>query len=184
MGVARGTSPGRRCIWSKALAGLVWRRPDLLHLNVAGRGSTLAQAVAERACRALADRERRAPPRLRLRCRSGTAPGLAASPDRLDVPPGPAGHRARRKGSRRPCRTRSACRRRGSSSCTTPCRTQGRRRSDAAAPALCGCVFLGHLDDRKGVPELLEALSGEELRKRDWRLVLAGGGELATVSRG
>ncbi len=39
-------------------------------------------------------------------------------------------------------------------------------------------VFLGHLDDRKGVPELLEALSRENLKERDWRLVLAGGGEL------
>jgi glycosyltransferase involved in cell wall biosynthesis len=40
-------------------------------------------------------------------------------------------------------------------------------------------LFLGHLDDRKGVPELLEALSRPALRCRDWRLVLAGGGELA-----
>jgi glycosyltransferase involved in cell wall biosynthesis len=39
-------------------------------------------------------------------------------------------------------------------------------------------VFLGHLDDRKGVPELLAALADPALRQRDWRLVMAGGGEL------
>jgi glycosyltransferase involved in cell wall biosynthesis len=40
-------------------------------------------------------------------------------------------------------------------------------------------LFLGHLDDRKGVPELLEALCLPAMRDRDWSLVLAGGGEVA-----
>lgn len=38
-------------------------------------------------------------------------------------------------------------------------------------------LFLGHLDDRKGVPVLLEALSTPDMRSRSWTLVMAGGGE-------
>lgn len=43
-------------------------------------------------------------------------------------------------------------------------------------------LFLGHLDDRKGVPELLTALAAPALRRRDWHLTMAGGGELARIS--
>jgi glycosyltransferase involved in cell wall biosynthesis len=37
-------------------------------------------------------------------------------------------------------------------------------------------VFLGHLDDRKGIPELLAALARPALRQRAWTIDLAGGG--------
>lgn len=39
-------------------------------------------------------------------------------------------------------------------------------------------LFLGHLSDRKGVGELLAALADSALRARTWRLDLAGGGEV------
>ncbi len=39
-------------------------------------------------------------------------------------------------------------------------------------------LFLGHLSERKGTGELLEALAGEALRARAWRLDLAGAGEV------
>jgi glycosyltransferase involved in cell wall biosynthesis len=54
-------------------------------------------------------------------------------------------------------------------------------RSGRAGPVRL--LFLGHLDDRKGVPELLEALCLPELQERDWALVLAGGGELPRFRR-
>lgn len=49
-------------------------------------------------------------------------------------------------------------------------------RRDSDAPL--NILFLGHLDDRKGVPELLGALNAAELRPRSWRLTMAGGGEV------
>jgi glycosyltransferase involved in cell wall biosynthesis len=50
----------------------------------------------------------------------------------------------------------------------------------AAAPrSTVRLLFLGHLDDRTGVLELLHALARPALRQRAWHLDLAGGGEVA-----
>jgi glycosyltransferase involved in cell wall biosynthesis len=47
----------------------------------------------------------------------------------------------------------------------------------------CHILFLGHVSARKGVPELLQALSSPQLRSRQWRATLAGGGPLAEFRR-
>lgn len=48
----------------------------------------------------------------------------------------------------------------------------------AARPGPVRLLFLGHLSERKGVGELLEALARPAVRARGWRLDLAGGGEV------
>lgn len=47
----------------------------------------------------------------------------------------------------------------------------------------CRLVFLGRLEDRKGVPELLDALADPRLADLDWHTTLAGGGELRRFRR-
>ncbi len=42
-------------------------------------------------------------------------------------------------------------------------------------------VFLGNLHPRKGLPDLLTALGTERLRKREWTLIVAGGGDAKTL---
>jgi glycosyltransferase involved in cell wall biosynthesis len=175
----RGTG---RAIWSPAMTAravleLARNRPDLLHLNVAGRGSTLRKlALAEAAARLriptivhLHDYDyardlARRPAWLRRRisamfCRAAQVIVLGQR-DRATV------ERELGVPAERVTVLHNAVPDPG----PPPARLQRK------GPVQL--VFLGHLDDRKGVPELLDALADPALRALDWRLVMAGGGEI------
>jgi glycosyltransferase involved in cell wall biosynthesis len=53
-------------------------------------------------------------------------------------------------------------------------------RSSAKRPVL---VFLGNLQPRKGLPDLIAALATAALKARDWDLVVAGGGDATSLRR-
>jgi glycosyltransferase involved in cell wall biosynthesis len=177
---ARG--PGH-LMWSplhmaKAVAGLAWSRPDLLHVNIAGRGSTLRKLLLGELAEAL-----RIPTIVHLHDYDYAA-DLAQRPVWLRRRIARMFRRARRvivlgERDRETVETRlgvPADRVIVLHNAVPDPGPPPDRRSRTGPVRL---VFLGHLDDRKGVPELLEALCLPALRCRDWRLVLAGGGELS-----
>jgi glycosyltransferase involved in cell wall biosynthesis len=161
----------------KAIGRIAFSRADLLHLNVAGRGSTLRKIVlSEVAARSgmptivhlhdydyEKDLARRGPlvswlvRRMFRRARRVVVLGLRdqASVTRLlGVAPD------------RVVRLANA----------VPDPGEPPERASGSGPVRL--LFLGHLDDRKGVPELLTALATERLRHADWQLDLAGAGEV------
>jgi glycosyltransferase involved in cell wall biosynthesis len=180
--VVDGRGPGHLA-WSplhlvKALAGLAWHRPDLLHINVAGRGSTLRKLLMSELAGAL---------------RIATIVHLHDYDYAADLARRPAWLRRRITAMFRRARRVIVLGERDRETVEGELGVPAARvvvlhnavpdpgpppdRRGRAGPTRL--VFLGHLDDRKGVPELLEALSRPALRSRDWQLVLAGGGELA-----
>jgi glycosyltransferase involved in cell wall biosynthesis len=52
-----------------------------------------------------------------------------------------------------------------------------------ASPPRCLLVFLGNLLPRKGLPDLIAALADDDLRHRQWDLVVAGAGDVAPLRR-
>jgi glycosyltransferase involved in cell wall biosynthesis len=180
----RGTG---RAIWSPVMTGravleLARHRPDLLHLNVAGRGSTLRKLVLAEAAARLqiptivhlhdydyAQDLARRPAWLRRRIsamfrRAGQVIVLGQR-DRATV------ERELGVPAERVTVLHNA----------VPDPGPPPARLHRKGPVQL--VFLGHLDDRKGVPELLEALAEPAMRTRDWRLVMAGGGEIARFAQ-
>ncbi len=180
----RGTG---RAIWSPVMTGravleLARRRPDVLHLNVAGRGSTLRKLVLAEAAARL-----RIPTIVHLHDYD-YARDLALRPAWLRRRIGAMFRRAARVivlGQRDratvehelgvPAERVTVLHNAVPDPGPPPARLHRK------GPVQL--VFLGHLDDRKGVPELLEALARPALRARDWRLVMAGGGEIARFAQ-
>jgi glycosyltransferase involved in cell wall biosynthesis len=164
---------------ARAISGLVLRRPDLLHLNVANRGSTLRKLVLSRAAALLGiptvvhlhfgdyadDLARRRPfiqrqvEAMFRRARRVIVLGgqdrqtviehLGVAPERIEVL-----HNA----------------------VPDPGPPADRRRRDGPVRLL----FLGRFDDpAKGLADLLAALAGPGLAAGNWHLTVAGRGEVA-----
>ena len=150
---------------------------DLLHLNVAGRGSTLRKIVLSEVAGAIGlptivhlhdydyrqDLERRSVPvayLVRRMFRRARRVIVLGERDRLIV---------ERDLGVSPLRVTKL---------PNAVPDPGPAPNRSPSSSLVRIVFLGHLDNRKGVPELLAALATAELERRRWRLDCAGGGEI------
>lgn len=152
-------------------------RLDLLHLNVAGRGSTLRKIVLSEVAGAIGlptvvhlhdydyrrDLERRSPPVayfVRRMFRRARRVIVLGERDRVTV---------ERDLGVAPLQVSKL-----PNAVPDPGPPPVRNSSSSSIRI----VFLGHLDNRKGVPELLRALATSELQRCRWRLDCAGGGEI------
>lgn len=158
---------------AQVVAGGMLGRLDLLHLNVAGRGSTLRKLVLAEAAALVG---------------LPTIVHLHDYDYGADLAKRPAWLRARIAAMFRRARRVIVLGRRDAELVERALAVPRERIvvlhnavPDPGPPVPRGdatpmILFLGQLSERKGVPELLRALSTPSLQRRAWRLVAAGGG--------
>ena len=180
---ARGNG---RLLWSpfmllRAVLDLAWRRPDLLHLNVANKGSTLRKLALSLAAAGL-----RIPTIVHLHF-GDYAEDLARRPALLRRAILAMFQRAERVLVLGENDKRMADELLGVPAArvlilpnAVPDPGPPPRRAGRQGPVQL--LFLGRFDDpAKGVAELLTALATPDLEARDWHLVIAGRGERASL---
>lgn len=176
---ARGNGRLWRSPWMtlRALVGLVRRRPDLLHLNVANAGSTLRKLVLSEAAHRLG-----IPTVVHLHFGDYEA-DLAARPAFLRRRIALMFQRARRvvvlgRNDRETVRRCLAVPAERIDILPNAVADPGPPPERAARRGPPQLIFLGRFDDPgKGLHDLLEALASPPLRERDWQLTVAGQGD-------
>jgi glycosyltransferase involved in cell wall biosynthesis len=164
---------GLRIAWL-GIAG----RPNLIHANITGRGSTSRKLVLTAIARAVAlpyvlhvhDYDYAADVRARGEVMRRLVRGMFAAAEQTIVL-GTEAERTLRAALELPDAPILVL----PNAVPDPHPSKGGR-LDAATASTVHLVFLGYLSARKGVPELLEALASPALAALPWRATLAGGG--------